>query len=70
MFRYLVRRYKWVHLLLGLLGNVCFFIGSILFLLDSYKTMGAYFFIVGSGGMLIGSVGQIFVAYEKHHVHD
>ncbi len=59
----LVRDYSWVHLSLGLLGNLAFFIGSVLFLpsLESWQIIGVWLFIVGSLFMLIGATGQFLV---------
>ncbi|SDK11588.1 YrhK family protein [Microbulbifer yueqingensis] len=59
----IVEDYGWVHLSLGLLGNVGFFVGSILFLpqLEPYKVIGVWLFIVGSFLMLIGSLGRALV---------
>ncbi|WP_372810586.1 YrhK family protein, partial [Litorivivens sp.] len=38
--RTIVNDYSWIHLSLGLLGNITFFVGSILFLpqFEPYKT--------------------------------
>lgn len=58
------RNYTWVHMGIGILGNVSFFVGSLLFLSQSTQTVGKGFFIAGSLGMLIGSVGRAVVDYE------
>ncbi|PQA85771.1 hypothetical protein CW354_21810 [Marinicaulis flavus] len=63
----LVQDFGWIHLSLGLVGNLAFFIGSIFFLpaLEPYKTAGVWLFIAGSFGMLIGAAGQLLVSlYE------
>lgn len=59
----LVRDFRWVHLSLGLLGNISFFAGSVLFLpaFEQYKTVGVWLFIVGAFLMTIGSLGQLLV---------
>ena len=59
----LVQDYSWIHLTLGLLGNLTFFVGSALFLpaLEEYKVLGVWLFIIGSFLMLIGSVGRFLV---------
>lgn len=59
----LVHEYGWVHMALGLLGNVAFFVGSILFLpaFEPLKTVGVWLFIIGAGFMLIGAVGRLLV---------
>ena len=52
-----------IHLTLGLLGNLTFFVGSALFLpaLEEYKVLGVWLFIIGSFLMLIGSIGRFLV---------
>lgn len=62
-----VTEYQWIHTGLGLIGNTCFFIGSIFFLWDSTQTLGVWLFIIGSGGMLIGSLGDMFVLAEERN---
>ncbi len=59
----LVQDYSWIHLTLGLIGNLTFFIGSALFLpaLEEYKVLGVWLFIIGSFLMLIGSIGRFLV---------
>lgn len=61
----LIQEYDWVHWGLGLLGNITFFIGSILFLSDDTETIGIWLFIIGSAGMLIGSIGKYIVWWDK-----
>ena len=58
-----VHDYGWVHLSLALVGNVSFFVGSILFLpaFEPVKTLGVWLFIIGAFGMLLGSVGNVLV---------
>jgi len=68
--RILVKEYGWVHLSLGLVGNLTFFIGSILFLptFDPYKPLGAWLFIIGSFLMLIGAAGRLLVdVWSNNH---
>ncbi len=65
--RTFVRDFPWIHLGLGLIGNVAFLVGSIFFLWKTLEPAGVWLFIVGAGGMLIGSVGQLFVWIEEHH---
>jgi hypothetical protein len=60
-----ITEYQWIHARLGLIGNVSFFIGSIFFLWDTTQTIGVWLFIIGSGGMLLGSLGDMFVLTEK-----
>ena len=55
--------YEWVHITLGLIGNLTFFAGSILFLWEHLKTAGTWLFIIGAFLMLIGSLGNAIVRY-------
>lgn len=59
----LVQDYRWIHLSLGLLGNITFFVGSVMFLprLEQYKLFGVWLFIIGSFLMLLGSLGRLLV---------
>ena len=53
----LARDYEPLSTWLGLLGNACFFVGSVLFLwTGTLQTVGVWLFIVGSLGMLVESV--------------
>ncbi|MCG6943272.1 MAG: YrhK family protein [Thiohalocapsa sp.] len=65
--RVLVRDYGWIHLSLGLLGNVAFFVGSILFLpaLEAFKVWGVWLFIAGSFLMMLGALGRLLVDVWK-----
>jgi len=59
----LVQEYGWVHLLIGLIGNVTFVLGSILFLpvFEPIKVVGVWLFILGSTLMTIGALGRLLV---------
>lgn len=67
--------FPWIHMAIGLAGNVFFVIGSVLFLLNM---SAAVFFVLGSVGMLIGSAGYLLVeiktrglrnrGYEPHRM--
>ncbi|MDX1795501.1 MAG: YrhK family protein [Hydrogenovibrio sp.] len=61
LLRIIIQDYRWIHLSLGLFGNINFFIGSVLFLgqFEAYRTLAVWLFIVGSFFMLIGSIGQL-----------
>ncbi|MGY1855778.1 YrhK family protein [Modestobacter sp. SYSU DS0290] len=61
----LLSDFPWVHLGLGLVGNTAFFVGSVLFFWESTKTVGIWLFVIGSLGMLTGSVGELVVKVEK-----
>lgn len=55
--------FEWIHITLGLFGNLTFFIGSVFFLYESLKTAGIWLFIIGSFFMLVGSIGSGLVRY-------
>lgn len=65
--RAVIRDYQYIHISLGLIGNAAFFVGSVFFLYDSLMTTGTWLFIFGSFGMLIGSIGEAVVKYERRH---
>lgn len=56
-----VSNYEWIHTGLGLMGNLAFLVGSVLFLWESTKQAGIWLFIVGASGMLVGSIGRALV---------
>ena len=58
--------YEWIHLSLGIVGNLLFFVGSVLFLFDPIKRLDIYTFIVGSFLMLVGAVGKALVRYVRN----
>lgn len=66
----LVRDYRWIHVTLGIIGNTAFFIGSIFFLYKSMETPAVWLFIVGSFGMLIGSIGEAIVNFEEKRINE
>jgi hypothetical protein len=59
----LVQDYGWIHRGLGLLGNLAFVAGSVLFLprFSAQQTLGVWLFIVGSSLMLVGGAGEFAV---------
>ncbi len=63
LLKILVHDYSWIHLTIGLIGNILFFVGSVLFLpqYEAYKVLAIWLFIVGSFLMLTGSVGRFLV---------
>ncbi|MBP0614691.1 YrhK family protein [Jiella mangrovi] len=68
MIQALVRDYAWIHLAIGLFGNFCFVVGSVMFfkMFDAYYTLGVWLFLVGSLGMFLGSLGELAKSiYEK-----
>ncbi len=61
----LVYDYEWIHICLGLIGNFAFVVGSFLFFSESTKQLALWLFVIGSSGMLIGSIGSAVVKYER-----
>ena len=61
--RVVVQDFGWIHIGLGLVGNITFVVGSVFFLpaLQAYMTLGVWLFIVGSALMAIGSLGELLV---------
>ena len=61
MLQTLVRDYPWIHLGIGLFGNFCFVVGSVLFfkMFDAYYTLGVWLFLVGSAAMFLGTLGEL-----------
>ncbi|MDY7103875.1 MAG: YrhK family protein [Actinomycetota bacterium] len=57
----IARNYRWVHTIIGIIGNFSFLLGSVFFLWESLKTAGVWLFIIGSAGMLVGSIGSALV---------
>ena len=53
----LVWRFPQVHLAIGVVGNVLFVLGSLLFMTDRQDS-GVVCFLAGSIGMLLGAVGE------------
>ncbi len=64
--RQVMRDFPWIHLVIGAFGNTTFFVGSIFFFWESTKAAGIWLFILGSFGMLVGSLGEAFVRHERH----
>ncbi|MDD7968322.1 YrhK family protein [Actinomycetospora lemnae] len=54
----------WVHLAIGLVGNLAFVVGSLFFLSPALTRAGTWLFVVASWGLLIGVLGEILVRYE------
>jgi hypothetical protein len=57
----LVHDFRWIHIAVGVFGNLLFFVGSILFLpmAKNWQTVGVWMFIFGSALMLLGSLGEL-----------
>lgn len=59
MIRTLVQDYEHVHIAAGIVGNLLFVVGSVLFFraFDQYYTLAVSMFVVGSALMFLGSIG-------------
>lgn len=66
--RSFIREFPAVHLTIGVVGNITFFVGSVLFLFPATETLAIWLFIVGSFGMMAGAFGQAFYIYERHRL--
>ena len=60
------REFRWIHISLGFIGNLSFFVGSIFFLWEHTQWLGTWLFIIGAFGMLIGSFGRLMVTWEEY----
>ncbi|QNN55187.1 YrhK family protein [Nocardioides mesophilus] len=47
-----------------------FVVGSVMFFWEGVKTAAIWLFVLGSLGMLIGSLGELLVRVEKHRRDD
>lgn len=56
--RKIVEDFGWIHTTVGLVGNLLFVVGSVLFLWESTKQTGVWVFIAGSSFMFVGSAGD------------
>lgn len=67
LIRLIIDDYGWIHLAIGLAGNVFFFAGSILFLpvFEELQPFPIWLFVLGSGLMLIGAVGRLLVSLHE-----
>ena len=64
----LLHDFPWVHLGIGLLGNAAFVVGSAMFFFKSTETAAIWVFVLASAGMLIGSLGELFVRIESRRL--
>jgi hypothetical protein len=67
--RTFVREFPAVHLAIGVVGNVIFFVGSVLFLWSALETVAIWLFIIGSFGMMLGAIGQAVYIHERHRLN-
>ena len=60
MIRTLVQDYEHVHTAIGIVGNLLFVVGSVLFYkaFDQYYTLAVTLFVFGSVFMFVGAVGS------------
>lgn len=58
-----IRRYRWIHLTIGIIGNLLFLSGAVLFLRES--DIAGWFFITGSLGMLLNALGDLIAETES-----
>ncbi|TDC68080.1 hypothetical protein E1200_12775 [Actinomadura sp. GC306] len=64
-FRGFLGEFPWIHLGIGIFGNLTFVVGSVLFLYADLERAGVWLFITGSSGMLVGSLGELLVRVER-----
>ncbi|MDO8107004.1 YrhK family protein [Isoptericola sp. b441] len=59
MIRTLVQDYEHVHTAIGIIGNLLFVVGSVLFYkaFEQFYTLAVSMFVVGSAFMLVGAIG-------------
>lgn len=68
MVRTLVQDYEYIHTVVGILGNLLFVVGSVLFFkaFEQYYTLGVALFVAGSAFMFIGSLGDGLRRWWQH----
>ena len=69
MIKAFVREFPTVHLVIGVIGNLVFFVGSILFIWQATELLAIWLFIAGSFGMLLGAIGQALYLRERHRLN-
>ncbi len=71
MIRTIVNDYEYIHLMLGLAGNLLFVAGSVMFYkaFEQYYTTAVSLFVVGSALMFLGSLGSALRRLYKHQEH-
>lgn len=57
--------FPWIHLGIGIFGNITFVVGSVMFLDRDLQRAGVWLFILGSSGMLLGSFGDLLARLER-----
>lgn len=60
MIRIFVNKYEYIHTAIGIIGNLLFVAGSVLFYktFEQYYTLAVTMFVIGSAFMFIGSLGS------------
>ena len=61
-------RYEWWFVVLGLIGNGAFFVGSICFLSKPLETFAICMFILGSCFMLVSSSAESMAEYSRNQL--
>ena len=61
-------KFHWWFVVLGLVGNGFFFIGSTCFLFKSLETLAISLFIAGSCFMLVSSSADSISEYSRNHL--
>jgi len=58
--RTLVQDYEYIHTVIGIIGNLLFVVGSVLFFktFEQHYTLAVSLFVIGSAFMFIGSLGS------------
>jgi len=64
--------YRRLHLGIGIFGNLCFVVGSVLFFkrFAAWETFAVWLFVIGSAGMLVSSVGEAINASVQRRAGD
>ncbi len=60
MIRTLIQDYEYIHIVVGIIGNLLFVVGSVLFfhVFEEYYTLAVAMFVAGSLFMFIGALGS------------
>lgn len=61
-------RYEWWFVVLGLLGNALFFVGSICFFFKHLETFAISLFVAGSCFMLVSSTASSLSEYSSNQL--
>jgi hypothetical protein len=61
-------RYEWWFVVLGLIGNGLFFLGSVCFFFKSLETLAISLFVAGSCFMLVSSTAGTLSEYSSNQL--